>query len=543
MGLSLVFFALILMLVWRLTSELLMRFTSAVSVLIFIFSGFQMIFIGNYSRFSAEFYELDRRIDEVVDSSPLVRSDFFDIYLTDDRNLVYVRTPCQSEDIIAPFFFHIFPAAAEDIPAGNLDFVFGTHGIVDSQRCAIEVELPDYDIANIRTGQLTEGGDRIWDGIISDPYNTVNAGLNLRVDQIVSSREPVVSDHFDIYLTDNRTLMYVRAPCRSEDVTNPFFLHVFPAAAENLPADNLGFIFDTHGIMANQRCAIEVELPDYDIASIYTGQLAYDESRIWESIISDPYNIVYPGWNLRVDQIVSSREPVVSDHFDIYLTDDRTLMYVRAPCRTEDVTNPFFLHIFPVAAEDLPADRAGSDLDNFDFVFGTHGIMDSQRCAIELELPDYDIASIHTGQLAYDESRIWESIMSDPYHIVHADLNLRIDETVSSREPVVSDHFDIYLAGDRTLMYVRAPCRSEDVTDPFFLHIFPVAAEDLPADRIATGFDNFDFVFGTRGIVDSQRCAIEVKLPDYDIVSIRTGQYKYSDESQIWKSEFGLADS
>ena len=543
MGLPMVFFTLIFMLVSRSTSELLIRFASATSVLIFVFSAFKMTSIGNYGRFSAEFYELDRRIDEVVDSSPLVKSDFFDVYLTDDRNLMYVRTPCQNEDILASFFLHVFPAAAEDILADNLDFVFGTSGVVDSQRCAIEVELPDYDIASIRTGQFAYDGSRIWDGIISDPYNVVYPGLNLRVDETVSSREPLVKDHFDIYLADDRTLMYVRAPCRSEDVISPLFLFVFPAVAENLPIDNLGFFFDNRGIMDGQRCAIEVELPDYDIASIRTGQFAYDGSRIWDGIISDPYNVVYPGLNLRVDETVSSREPLVKDHFDIYLADDRTLMYVRAPCRSEDVTNSFFLHIFPVAAEDLPADRTAGDFDNFDFFFDNRGILDGQRCAIEIELPDYDIASLSTGQLAYDGSRLWESIVSDPYNIVHADLNLRVDETVSSREPLVSDHFDIYLADDRTLMYVRAPCRSEDVANPFFLHIFPVAAEDLPADRTATGFDNFDFVFSTRGIVDSQRCAIEVGLPDYDIASIRTGQYRYSDESQIWKSEFDLTDS
>ena len=79
---------------------------------------------------------------------------------------------------------------------------------------------------------------------------------------------------------------------------------------------------------------------------------------------------------------------------------------------------------------------------------------------------------------------------------------------------------------------MRAPCRSEDVVDSFFLHVFPVAAE---------GFDNLDFNFSNRGIIDSQRCAVAVELPDYDIASIRTGQYGHSDEGQIWTVEFGLA--
>ena len=89
-------------------------------------------------------------------------------------------------------------------------------------------------------------------------------------------------------------------------------------------------------------------------------------------------------------------------------------------------------------------------------------------------------------------------------------------------------------------MYARTPCRSEDVSHPFFLHIFPVSAEDLPRERTVSGFDNLDFNFGDHGIIDSQRCAIVVELPDYDIASIRTGQFT-DDESQNWMGEFDLA--
>ena len=294
-GLTLVFFALIFALIWRSTSELLMGFISAISVLIFVFSAFQMSFTDHYGRLTSKFLELDRLVDRVMDSSLPISRDYFDVYLGDERTLVYVRTPCRSEDVTDSFFLHIFPVDVEDLPGDrpafgfyNRVFNFDSSGIMDSQRCAIEIELPDYDIASIRTGQLTDSADRIWDSITSDPYNVVYPGLNLRVDQTVSSREPVISGHFDVYLGDDRTLVYVRAPCRNEDVIDRFFLHIFPVDVEDLPGDrpafgfdNLDYDFGDRGPISSQRCAIEIELPDYDIASIRTGQFTDGEGQIW----------------------------------------------------------------------------------------------------------------------------------------------------------------------------------------------------------------------------------------------------------------------
>ena len=298
-GLPLAFFAIIFTLTWRSTSELLMRYISATAVLIFIFSGVQMISIGNsignLGRFSAEFHELDRRVDQTVSSGEPVIRDYFDVHWADDGALVYARAPCRSEDVIPSFFLHIYPINAEDLPEhrattgfDNLVFGFGDRGIIDYQRCAIVVELPDYDIASIRTGQLTDDGDRIWTGIASNPYSAVHADLNLRVDQTVSSGEPVIRDYFDVHWADDGALVYARAPCRSEDVIPSFFLHIYPINAEDLPEhrattgfDNLVFGFGDRGIIDYQRCAIVVELPDYDIASIRTGQLTDDGDRIW----------------------------------------------------------------------------------------------------------------------------------------------------------------------------------------------------------------------------------------------------------------------
>lgn len=46
---------------------------------------------------------------------------------------------------------------------------------------------------------------------------------------------------------------------------------------------------------------------------------------------------------------------------------------------------------------------------------------------------------------------------------------------------------------------------------------------------------DFDFL-GQIGALLENRCLITVELPDYDIASIRTGQY--TDAGRIWEVEF-----
>ena len=104
-----------------------------------------------------------------------------------------------------------------------------------------------------------------------------------------------------------------------------------------------------------------------------------------------------------------------------------------------------------------------------------------------------------------------------------------------SREPIISDDFDIYFTDDGYLVYVREPCHNSDITEGFFVHIVPVDLKDLPEHRKQYEFDNLDFNFFDRGFKDGEKCAAMIKLPDYDIANIRTGQY--NDEGPIWQSE------
>jgi len=162
-------------------------------------------------------------------------------------------------------------------------------------------------------------------------------------------------------------------------------------------------------------------------------------------------------------------------------------------------------------------------------------IVDTKRYVIVFDLPDYDIASISTGQSG-SESSIWGGKFFGPDHAADPELHQRADQVINLPQiAAVRGYFDVYLTSDRTLMYVRDRCHNGDISDDFFVHIFPVNRMDLPDHRRQSGFDNLDFAFTERGSIDGQRCAAEIELPDYDIASISTGQF--TNRGQTWRSE------
>ncbi len=89
---------------------------------------------------------------------------YFDLYLQDDK-LHYIRERCGVGDTAARFWLHISPQDGADLPAGgqtvgfdNRDFNFGGNGAAFDGKCMASVPLPDYPIAELKTGQFTKGG-------------------------------------------------------------------------------------------------------------------------------------------------------------------------------------------------------------------------------------------------------------------------------------------------------------------------------------------------------------------------------------------------
>ncbi len=301
---------------------------------------------------------------------------------------------------------------------------------------------------------------------------------------------------------------------------------------ENLPDDyqkygfqNLDFYFGAKGVSFEGRCVAAVQIPDYAIANIRTGQYT-DEGESW-SVDFTPGLIesLREAW----EQVITST-PVARSTFDLYLWEE-DLIYAREQCDPAGARGIFFLHVIPFSPDDLPAERREYGFDNLDFHFATRGASFDGRCVASVRLPGYAIASVRTGQYA-DEGTVWAAEFR---------TGIFLDSLRASREraitstPVARSTFDVYLLDD-DLVYVREQCAPEDTDAWFFLHLTPVDADALPGERREHGFDNLDFRFGTRGARFDGRCVASVRLPDYAIADVRTGQYAAG--GQIWRAEF-----
>lgn len=123
------------------------------------------------------------------------------------------------------------------------------------------------------------------------------------------------------------------------------------------------------------------------------------------------------GWHginaISIDILTRGTQLEISDRFYVYHGPDR-LIYVRDDCTSEDVASKFFLHIDPTDANLLPAHRVEHGFDNLDFFYWEHSLpLLSERrlpfltrCAASIDLPQYGIESIRTGQFN-DEGQIW----------------------------------------------------------------------------------------------------------------------------------------
>ena len=106
-----------------------------------------------------------------MEALPVGVSGFY-VHVDETGNaLVYARDEC-SEDDTAPFFFlHVVPVDEDALPDlrkkysfDNLDFHFNNYGFKKDGRCFAMKPLPDYDIAEIRTGQFIVGQEgALWE--------------------------------------------------------------------------------------------------------------------------------------------------------------------------------------------------------------------------------------------------------------------------------------------------------------------------------------------------------------------------------------------
>ena len=216
----------------------------------------------------------------------------FDTYTNGDA-IYYFKENCVPADIAPGIFLHIFPVNENDLPVyrrkygfDNRDFHFDWRGGFFDGKCITQAPLPDYPIARIRTGQyIYHSGEKLW-------HTWINPDLSEQYQEIetaLANSRPAVKSVFDLYLDGNRVVYYKDA-CAAADTQARFFLHVFPADVDDLPAGrrehgfgNLDFDFIQQGDRRGGKCLAAVPLPGYEIARIRAGQYLPGGEKLWQT--------------------------------------------------------------------------------------------------------------------------------------------------------------------------------------------------------------------------------------------------------------------
>ena len=227
--------------------------------------------------------------------------------------------------------------------------------------------------------------------------------------------------------------------------------------------------------------------------------------------------------------LVAGAEPVIDSIYRVRHVDDMLIYESAAPevyyhvsrvgnalvysreggCGSAAEPEPhFFLHVYPVDDNDLESRRNRTGFDNLDFDLHERGIVSAGRCTMRIDLPEYDVAWIRTGQ----------------FYVRYAPEGRRYEEIWSTS-----------FVGDRQVAPTR--CGSAWPREAkFFLHVYPVDENDLEPGREQLGFNKRRFRFSSNSFDLDGRCMRMITLPKYGIRRVRTGQL--ASGKVIWAGEF-----
>ena len=252
-----------------------------------------LVFRVNHSYDPSDAYNAFVASYDSVSAEQFLLRSVFDVHVG-DTELHYAKTPCEKSDIELPFFMHVHPVDASDLPDSrrdigfeNLDFIFGRWGLHFDGKCFASAPLPDYLISSISTGQFIPGERELW----RVRYNAATTdALSIFEELNINDAEPVVRSVFNVYIEKGR-LIYMKPQCTNEDRDTRFFVHLHPTDMSDLPEqrkeygfDNLDFNLWERGWDSDEDCFAVVELPEYEIARISTGQFTPD-GRVWSEEI------------------------------------------------------------------------------------------------------------------------------------------------------------------------------------------------------------------------------------------------------------------
>ena len=254
--------------------------------------------VGNYGPAGApvweELYSLSRPglpelIADYRRKPAAANPDAFAVFIDRDggrHRLIYAKGDCAPAEYQTPITLHLYPENLADLPfylwnggLDNRDFSLWAYGGRPGGECIAIVPLPDYPIAEIRTGQAGRWEVNLYPPAEPDYLRETYAAL--------SDRPPDVDAAFDLYLQDNR-LIYLRETCAADDTAADFFLHITPQDISDLPAErqdagfaNMDFALARRGGNFDGKCMAVLFLPPYPIKFIRTGQHIPGPGEVW----------------------------------------------------------------------------------------------------------------------------------------------------------------------------------------------------------------------------------------------------------------------
>ena len=414
--------------------------------------------------------------DAIAAREPDARSEF-EVRL-DGRTLTWTREDCAEHDVRPALFVRAVPLDAGDQPPDR-EYFLDYRGLRFGGRCIARIELPDYPLAGLRTGQRQGYLPSIWE--VSLPVGDASFPRYASTwRETATAGEPAARGPFDVY-RDGRTLTWVREDCAPEDAADRFFVHAYAADGGR---EAINFWFRARGVRYGGVCVATVELPDGDLRFVRTGQ--YDASgHLWDVGFAPDAE----AWLARFASF-AEREPAQRGPFDVH-RDGRTLTYVREDCAAADTEDRFFVHAYASDPGDLPPERRASGFETLDFWFRDRGIRYGGDCMAQSALPDYRLRAVRTGQ--YDETgHLW-----DEEFALDAEAWLARFEAAAASEPALrAGGFGLRVDG-RALTFAREACGAEDIADRFFVHVYAA---------VGGGRENLDFWFRERGLRHGDRC-------------------------------------
>ena len=354
---------------------------------------------------------------------------------------------------------------------------------------------------------------------------------------------------WDIYWeADARRLVYLKRPCdwaAESAATSEFFLQLLPASRADfgISLDTAAAGGGSYGPLnqyvrsLGEACSVTRVLP-FEPARIRTGQrrraagdwsvaLAMDATRGLMDVTTRDQRAVL--------QAIDNDVPAAQSVFDVYLAPDAVTL-VRARCAAGDADARFFLHTVPWERRDLRAARPAADFDNLDFQFSGFAVRHDEQCWATVPLPDYGIRTLRVGQYAAGGD-LWRVEVPFAERVPAALNGLRTAyRATSAREPVVRSVFDVHLVA-QDAVFVKAPCRPEDVEAKFILHVAPIRRWHLPMHRWRAGFDNLSFSLPGHGARFDDVCLARMALPAYPIERLRVGQYLSREQRTLWQED------